>query len=66
MDPNLRDQQVNIDCYMQKLLYTNLMVTTNEKPVIDTQKSRTESKYITKENQQTMREESKRRKEQKD
>jgi len=40
------------------------MVTTNEKPVIDTQKSRTESKYITKENQQTMREESKRRKEQ--
>ena len=50
---------------MQKMLFTNLMVTTNQKPVIDMQKiKRKESKYITKEGQQIMRQESKRRKEQ--
>jgi len=38
MDVNLGDHQLNIDCYMQKMLYTNLMVTTYEKPVIDMQK----------------------------
>ena len=50
---------------MHKMLYVNLMVTTNQKPVIDMQKiKRKESKYITKEGQQIMRQESKRRKEQ--
>jgi len=42
------------------------METTNQKPVIDMQKiKRKESTYITKESQQTLREETKRRKEQK-
>ena len=43
------------------MLYTNLMVTTDQKPVTDMQKiKRKESKYITKENQQAIREGSKR------
>jgi len=51
---------------MHKMLYINLTVTTNQKPVIDMQKiKRKESTYITKESQQTLREETKRRKEQK-
>ena len=62
MASNLHDHQLNIDCYMQKMLYTNLKVTTNQKPVIDMQKiKRKESKYTTKECQQTTREEGKRR-----
>ena len=45
---------------MKKMLYTNLMVTTNEKLVIDTQKTnRKESN--TKESQQTMIDKSKKR-----
>ena len=55
MSSNLSDHQLNIDCYMQKRLYTNLMVTTNQKLEIDMQRiKRKESKYITKESQQTM------------
>jgi len=40
---------------MQKMLYTNLIVITNQKPVIDMQRiKRKESKYITKERQQSI------------
>ena len=50
---------------MGKMLYTNLMVTTNQKPLIDVQKiKRKEFNDITKESQKTMREKSKSRKEQ--
>jgi len=42
-----------------QMLYTNLKVTTNQKPVI-CKKQRKEFKYLTKETQQTMRKESKR------
>jgi len=46
------------------MLYTNQIVITNKKPVMDMQRiKRKESKYITKESQQTMKE-SKRRKDQ--
>jgi len=31
MGSNLSDHQLTIDCYMQ-MLYTNLVVTTNQKP----------------------------------
>ena len=45
------------------MLYANLVVTTNQKPVIDMQRiKRKESKYVTRETQQTMKE-GKRRKE---
>ena len=55
MDQNLRDHRLNVDCFMQKLLYTNPMVTINQKSVIDIQRiKREESKNITKEKQQTM------------
>ena len=50
---------------MQKMLYTNLMVTIYQKPVTDMEKVKwKESKYITKESQQTVREQSNRGKEQ--
>ena len=66
MDSNLSDHQLNVACYIPKMLYMKLMVTTHQKPVIDMQKKikRKVSKYITKESQQTMREEGKRKKEQ--
>jgi len=49
---------------MKKMLYTNLIVTTNQKLLIDMQRiKRKESKYVTKESQQSMKE-SKRRKDQ--
>ena len=38
MDLNLSDYQLNIDYYMCKMLYINLIVTTNQKPVIYMQK----------------------------
>lgn len=63
MGSNLSSHELNTGCYMQKMLYTNPIIITNKKPVIDMQKLKTkEYKYITKENQQTMREESKRTK----
>ena len=47
---------------MHKMLYTNLMVTTIKKPVIDMQNlKRKDSKQITKKGQQTIREDSKKR-----
>ena len=51
MGSNVSDHQLNIDCYMQKMSYTNLMATTHQKPVIDMQEiRRKKSKYITKKN----------------
>ena len=35
---NLNDHQINIACYLLGKLYMNLMLTTNPKPVIPTQK----------------------------
>ena len=65
MGSNLSDHQLNIDCYMHKMSYINLMVTTNQKLVIDMQRiKRKESKFITKVSQKTMREETKRKNEQ--
>ena len=66
MGSNLSEHQLNIDCYRQKMLYTNLMVTTNQKPAIHTQRiKRKQFNYITKESHQTVEEESKTRKDQK-
>ena len=62
MRSNLRDHQLNIDCYIHRLLYMNLMVITNQKPIINTQKiKRKETKHNIKESHQTTREENKRR-----
>lgn len=48
-----------------KAIYINFMVTTKQKPIINTQNTkRTESKHNTKEHHQITREKSKRRKEQ--
>jgi len=56
MGSNLNDHLLNVDCYMQKL-YTNLRITIYQKPLTNMQKiRRKKSSYITKENQQTMRE----------
>ena len=55
MGSNLNNHQLNIDCYMQKKSYTNLVVTIYQKPLTDMQRiKRKKSKYITKGNQQTM------------
>ena len=40
MGSNSSNHKLNIDCYMRKMLYTNLMVTTNKKPVIGMQSKR--------------------------
>ena len=51
--------------YSYRLTYMNPMVSTSQKPTIDTQKiKRKEHKHTTKENHQTTREETKRRNEQ--
>ena len=53
MGSNLNDHQINIDYYMQKWLYPNLMVTIYQNLLINLQKiKRKKSKYISKENQQ--------------
>lgn len=63
---NLSFFQFQIDCF--KLLYGSLIVTTKQKPIVNTQKiKRKENKYTTKESHQTMKEKQKskgRRKEQ--
>jgi len=41
MGSNLSDHQLNIDYYILRMLYMNLMVATNAKSVIDTQKNKT-------------------------
>lgn len=38
MNSNFSNHQLNIHSYMHKMLYMNLMVTTKQKPAIDTQK----------------------------
>ena len=61
MGSNFSDYQLNLE-YSAKAVIYNLMVTTNQKPVIDKQKlKRKESKHITKENHPMVREEGKRR-----
>ena len=48
MGSNISNYQLNIDCYMQKRLYTNIMVTTNQKSLINMQGiKRRNSKYTT-------------------
>ena len=45
----LKQPTTYIDCYKQKMLYTNLLVTINQKPVIDMERiKRKEAKYIIK------------------
>ena len=61
MGSNLSNHQLNIDSYMQRMLYINLMVTTNQKSVTYMGKNK-EKKPITKESHQTTRQESKRKK----
>ena len=52
MHLKLRDQQLKTIMYIYRLLYQNLMVTTNEKSVIDIHtKKKKESKNNTKDNQ---------------
>ena len=65
MQLKLGDQQLKIIVYiyMYRLLYINLMVTTNHTFIID--KHTKESKHNTKDSHQITKEESKRRKEQK-
>ena len=46
MGSNLSEHKLNIDYYMQKMLYTNLMVVTNKKSVIDKAKNKKEGKQI--------------------
>ena len=40
MCSNVSDYQLNVDFYMKKMLYTNIMVTTNLSAVIDMQKNK--------------------------
>lgn len=56
MDANLSNHYLNIDYCMYKRLYTNLIIlTTNQKPLINMQRTkRMRSKYTIKENHQTM------------
>ena len=43
---NVSDHHLNIDSYILRMLYMNLMVTRNQKPITDTQKiKRKEVKY---------------------
>ena len=44
---------MNIDCYLQKMSYKDLMDTKNKKITNEYAKNKQKSKYITKENQQT-------------
>lgn len=59
MHSNLSDHQVKIDCYIHRVLYRNLKVTTNRNPITDT--PRKESKHNTKQSHQTTREQSKKK-----
>ena len=57
MGSHLNDHQLNIHCYMQMRLHINLIVTIYQKPLISMQRIKTKkSRYMTKENQQTMKE----------
>ena len=50
--------QLKIDCYNYKMFHVNLMVTTKQKTMVDTQKIK-ESKHTTTENHQITKEERK-------
>ena len=57
MPLKLRDQQLKTILYIYRLLYQNLMITTNQKSTIDIQtKKEKESKYNIKDNQITRKE----------
>ena len=59
---NLRDHQFNIDCYLHRLLYMNLVVITNHVFVINTQIiKRKEPKHNTKDSHEIAREEERNR-----
>ena len=36
MHSNFSDYRLKIDCYIHRLLFVNLTVTTNQKPIVDT------------------------------
>ena len=55
---NLSDCQINIDCYLLKMLHMEFIVTTNRKPMIDTQTNKEKSRVCR--NPSTTRKESKR------
>ena len=62
MDSNLSDHQLNIDCYMHRMLYRNLMVTINQKPCNKCRKNKEKGvQNNIKESHQIAREKSKRR-----
>ena len=62
MGSNLSDHQLHIDCCMWKMLYANLMATTNQKLLISIQRiQRKKSNYTIIENQQTMKERKRRK-----
>ena len=44
----LSNHQLKIDCHKHSLLYMNLMVTTNQKPIIDIPKKGKERKLLKK------------------
>ena len=53
MCSNLSDQ-LNIDCYILKMLYVNLVVTANQKSMVDTQRTkRKKAKHSTTESHQS-------------
>ena len=60
MSSNLSNHELTMDCYMHKMLHINQIVITNQNPVIHMRKIK-ESKCITKESHQTVRQESKSR-----
>lgn len=58
MGSNLSCYQLKIDCYRCKLLYVSLVVTTKQKPRVNTQKTkRKKYRHITKESHQTTKKE---------
>ena len=66
MHLKLRDQQLKTILYIYRLLYQNLMVTTNQKSTIDIhKKNKKESKHNTKHSHQITREEKRGREENK-
>ena len=66
MHLRLRDHQLKTILYIYRLLYKNLMVTTDQKSTIDTHtKKKKQSKHNSKDSHQIAREENKRRKEEK-
>lgn len=57
----MSDRQLKIDCYIHRVLYMNINVTTNQKPVIYIQKIiKRNPNIILKESHQVRREDSKR------